>query len=159
MERKSEDSKFIDEIEEAAAKHKEKLESLKEIAGSQKEKIFCLRNHRNELFDKIEKLNEEHETELKKSDETVATLQEENLNMKIRMSDSQEEIRVLNSKLEQLEKSKSCHQELVSIENELMLNQQQKQEDTSHVCSVTSTSNVKCRYILKETIQKENWGK
>ena len=39
--------------------------------------------------------------------------------MKIRMSDSQEEIRVLNSKLEQLEKSKSCHQELVSIENEL----------------------------------------
>ena len=35
------------------------------------------------------------------------------------MSDSQEEIRVLNSKLEQLEKSKSCHQELVSIENEL----------------------------------------
>ena len=112
-------NKSIDEIVQAAAKHKEKLESLKEIAGSQKEKIFCLRNHRNELFDKIEKLNEEHETELKKSVETVAILQEENLNMKIRMGDSHEEIRVLNSKLEQLEKSKSCHQELLSIENEL----------------------------------------
>ena len=57
-------NKSIDEIAEAAAKHKEKLESLKEIARSQQEKIFCLRNHRNELFDKIEKLNEEHETEL-----------------------------------------------------------------------------------------------
>ena len=112
-------NKSVDEIVEAAAKHKEKLEALKDIAGSQKEKIFCLRNHRNELFNKIDKLNDEHENELKKRDETVAILQEENSTLKMRMSDYQEEITVLNVKLEQLGTSKSCNQELVSIDDEL----------------------------------------
>jgi hypothetical protein len=112
-------NKSIDEIVEAATKHKEKLEALKEIASSQKENIFCLRSHRNELFDKIDLLNDEHEKELKKRDETVAILQKQNCHLNMTMSDHQEEARVLSLKIEQFEESKSGQQELVSIENEL----------------------------------------
>jgi chromosome segregation ATPase len=127
----------------ADAKHKEKLEALKEIAGSQKEKICCLRNHRNELFDKIDKLNNEHEDEVKKRDVTVAILQEENSTLKIKMSDYQEEIRVLDLKLEQLETSQSCHQELVSINDEL------KQANDS----VEKEALVKENTILKDQVK------
>ena len=58
-------NKTIHEIAEAASKHREKLVALKEVADTQKNKIFCLRGHRNKLFDEIDKLKLEHDMEIK----------------------------------------------------------------------------------------------
>ena len=68
-------NKTVDQIAEAASKHREKLLVLKEVAEAQKEKIFCLRGHRNELLDEIDKVNSEHDNEIKERNYKLSSLQ------------------------------------------------------------------------------------
>ena len=98
-------TKNVHQIAEAATKHREKLVALKEVAESQKEKIFCLRGHRNELFEEIDKLNSEHEIEIKKRNEAISSLQEENGILKGKFSDQKEELEMLISKINQVDTS------------------------------------------------------
>ena len=56
----------MEEVMRYAEKNKIDALKVKEIANSQKEKIFCLRSHRNELFDRIDEMTEKHETEIGK---------------------------------------------------------------------------------------------
>ena len=115
-------NKTVHQIAEAAAKHREKLIALKEVADSQKEKIFCLRAHRNELFEEIDKLNSEHENEIKKRNETISTLQEENGILKGKFSDQKEELEMLTSKLNQFYASvEKDDKKEVSLSEELEL--------------------------------------
>ena len=40
-----------------------------------KKRIFCLRGHRNELFDRIDQITGKHETEIKAKDEAIKELE------------------------------------------------------------------------------------
>ena len=88
-------NKTVDEIVHAASKHREKLLALKDISDSQKEKIFCLRGHRNELFDKIDKINSEHAIVMKEKDERFSSLEEENESLKEQLCDQKEELEII----------------------------------------------------------------
>ena len=80
-------NKTVDEIAKAASKHREMNLALKEVLDAQKEKVFCLRGHRNELFDEIDKLNREHNIEIKYRNEKLSSLQEENVVIKGQLND------------------------------------------------------------------------
>ena len=98
-------NKSVDEIAEAASKHREKLVALKEIADEQKEKIFCLRGHRNELFDEIDKLKAQHAKESNESNDKVSILQEENDILHGKLNDQKEELVTLKFQNQELEVS------------------------------------------------------
>ena len=96
-------NKTIDEIPDAASKHREKLIALKQVADEQKEKIFCLRGHRDELLDEIDKINLQHEYERKEKEEIVASLEEAKKDLNQQMWDQQEEIVCLKSRIKDFE--------------------------------------------------------
>ena len=88
-------SKTVEEIADAASKHRDKLVTLKEVAEAQKEKIFCLRGHRNELFEEIDNMNSKHDNEIKESNKKLSSLQEDNDSLKEQLSDQKEELEML----------------------------------------------------------------
>ena len=96
-------SKPIDEIVEAASKHREKLIALKEISESQKEKIFCLRGHRNELLDEIDRINSDNESDLKERILKTSSLQEENKILHTQNNDKKEELETKTARIKHLE--------------------------------------------------------
>ena len=125
-------NKSVDEIAQAASKHREKLIALKEISESQKEKIFCLRGHRNELFEEIDKLNSEHELNNNRSAEKLSSLQEANEILKGNLNDQKEEFEMLKSRLNQIEKSveKNDQEEVIaSLAVEMKFNDNHKKEN------------------------------
>ena len=117
-------NKSVDEIAEAASKHREKLVALKEIADEQKEKIFCLRGHRNELFDEIDKLKAQHAKESNESNDKVSILQEENDILHGKLNDQKEELVTLkfqNQELEVKTKKRSSIKKKLSLKNLLQM--------------------------------------
>ena len=101
-------NKTVDEIAQAAFKHRENLIALKEVSDAQKEKIFCLRGHRNELFEGIDKLNLEHEIDINQKNEKLSSLQEENEILKGTLNDQKEEFEMVKSRLKKTQK-KTLH--------------------------------------------------
>ena len=126
-------NKTVDEIAEAASRHREKILALMEVLDAQKEKVFCLRGHRNELFDEIDKMNREYNIEIKYRNEKLSSLQEENVVIKGQLNDQNEELEMMKTKLYEMDKSVSSKQEVTlfgkSLEQELMFaNDNQEKE-------------------------------
>ena len=115
---KSKDSKCqngcerMEEVMQYAAKNKNDVISLKEIAESQKVKISCLRRHRNELQDQLDKKDSDHETEQKDRNDKISYLQEENDSLKDQIDDQKGEIEAKTKEIETLLKSAKNRDEL-----------------------------------------------
>jgi hypothetical protein len=66
----------MEELMKYATKNNNDVKKLKEICDTQKVKISCLRGHRNELLDKIDVMEEQHESERKEKEKIICTIEE-----------------------------------------------------------------------------------
>ena len=81
----------MDKVVKYATKHRDDLIALKELAENQKVKISCLRSHRNELFDEIDKINLGSENDWKYKIEQITSLVDANKQFKEELNDKKEE--------------------------------------------------------------------
>ena len=95
-------SKSVDEIFEAGVKHKSKLVDLKEIAEQQKEKITCLRKHRDEIKEELNKLEDVHEDKMKHNSEKIGQLTDQVTELMKENKDQKDEINLKNKEIEEL---------------------------------------------------------
>ena len=89
--------KPVDQIYEAAAKHREKLVALKEVAENQKKKISILREEKTELLDQVEQLEFDGRSQTKLMKHLKEEIESLNHNIKQHRMDSfekDEQIRV-----------------------------------------------------------------
>ena len=88
--------------------------------NDQKEKIFCLRKHRDEFRDKFYKLEYVYELKMSQNKEHFANIEKENDDLKGKLADLKEELTYKNQELEKLqEKSINTKITSSSLENEL----------------------------------------
>ena len=73
-------------------KDQEDIAELKMIVEEQKVKISCLRKHRDEIFDRHEKVIDDYENEFKAKEEDIKRLQDASKHMKGQIEDLKEEI-------------------------------------------------------------------
>ena len=85
-------NRSMDDVVKYATKNKNDLLAIKEIAEEQKVKISCLRKHRNELQDKIEEIDAEHESKIREKSAEVLKLQDENSFLKKQVHDQKDEL-------------------------------------------------------------------
>ena len=95
-------SKSVDEIFEAGVKHKNKLVELKEIAEGQKEKISCLRKHRDEIKEEMNKLEDVHEVKMKHNAEKICQLTDQVAELLKENKDQKDEINLKTKEIEEL---------------------------------------------------------
>ena len=74
-------SKSFKEIIEAGNKHREKALALKDISENQKEKISSLREEKNNLLDKVDKM----ELDAKRDSELILSMTRDTRDLKIDM--------------------------------------------------------------------------
>ena len=72
--------------------------NLRKLIEEQKEKIFCLRKHRDQILDKHENTIDDYEVEFKAKEGDIKKLQEVSINQKQQIVDLQEEL--LNKQME-----------------------------------------------------------
>ena len=112
-------NRSMDDVVKYATKNRDTALSLKDTVESQKSKIFCLRGHRNELLDKIDKLNNDHEDEMKLKNDVIFKQQDEMKSFSEQLSDQKDEIAMKNSEIEQLLSEKIECEELKSSKSSL----------------------------------------
>ena len=78
--------------------------NLKKLIEEQKEKIFCLRKHRDQILDKHENTIDDYEVEFKAKEGDIKKLQEVALNQKQQIVDLQEELSTKQMEIEDLRK-------------------------------------------------------
>ena len=109
----------MEEVMKYAEKNKNDALKVKEIATSQKEKIFCLRSHRNELFDRIDDLNEKYGDEIKAKDETIKLLEIDLVAMRKKVNDQEDEIENKSKDIEGFKKQFNLKASSKSLQTEI----------------------------------------
>jgi hypothetical protein len=112
-------NRSMDDVVKYATKNRESALSLKDTVESQKSKIFCLRGHRNELLNKIDKLNSDHENDIKMKGDVISKQQDEIKTLLKQLSDQKDEILTKNSEIELLVSEKKESEELKSSRSSL----------------------------------------
>ena len=79
-------SKSFKEIIEAGNKHREKALALKDISENQKEKISILREEKNNLLDKVDKVDK-MELDAKRDSELILRMTRDTRDLKIELRD------------------------------------------------------------------------